>query len=260
MALFEKHINNLSILFKRLFRKYKLLHTCRMLPWIDSGVEVQIYHCAPGFKSYNFNNNSYNKSALAVTNWNTCSRKNFFSFSQGSRKKEFSGRKLVGFSMEEMFNVVSDVNSYKDFLPFCKKSIIKLHQGDRMKADLVIGFPPVVEKYTSHIRYLKPTYIMAESRDAILFDHLVTNWKFSPGLSKNPRSCVIYFYVSFEFKSIFHSQLANMFFNELVKQMESAFYTEAIRRYGKPTIPTIKLNVLNNTHTSNSSSSPSSTS
>lgn len=248
MALLEKYFNNFTVLLKRLFRKYKLLHTSRyrMLTLVDTDRDVQLYNFIAITRSQP---NSYNNLPVpAIRNdWDECINRSFFNFSPDTKSKKFMGRKLVGFSREEMFDVINDVDSYKDFLPFCKRSKILFKKNEFMKADLIIGFPPVVEKYTSHITYYRPDIIMAQSRDATLFDHLVTNWKFSPGLSKNPRTCVVYFYVSFEFKSLFHSQLANMFFNELVKQMEGAFYSEAVRRYGKPSIPPIKLKVVNDT-------------
>lgn len=79
-----------------------------------------------------------------------------------------------------------------------------------------------------------------------MFDHLTTTWKFSPGLSTELQSCVIDFHVSFSFRSAFHSQLAHVFFNELVRQMERAFFTEAEQRFGKPSIHTLKLEVKTN--------------
>ncbi|XP_020285389.1 coenzyme Q-binding protein COQ10 homolog B, mitochondrial isoform X4 [Pseudomyrmex gracilis] len=71
------------------------------------------------------------------------------------KTKEYEGRKLVGFSMEKMFYVVADVENYKNFLPFCKKSEVTLKTEDFLKANLVIGFPPINESYTSKPRIEK---------------------------------------------------------------------------------------------------------
>lgn len=146
--------------------------------------------------------------------------------------------------MEEMFDVVSDVENYRNFVPFCKRSDVTLKRDNFLCGKLEIGFPPVVESYTSNVTLVKPNLIKAECVDGKLFDFLTTSWKFSPGL-ENKKSCVIDFSVAFEFKSLIHSQLAHMFFNELVRQMESAFFDEAKRRYGRPTLTTTKLPIAN---------------
>lgn len=103
-------------------------------------------------------------------------------------------------------------------------------------ADLVIGFPPLSEKYTSSVSMEKPNLVKAECNDGRLFSYLLNHWKFSPGVKDIQQSCVIEFAVSFQFKSAIHSQLANFFFDQLVIQMERAFVDEAEERYGKPAI------------------------
>lgn len=143
-----------------------------------------------------------------------------------------------------MFEVVADVEKYENFLPFCKKSHVFFKSSTFIKANLVIGFPPLVESYTSKVSLVKPQLIKAVCTEGRLFNYLLTTWKFSPGLKNNEKTCIIDFFVSFEFKSALHSHLANIFFNELVWQMESAFYQEAKRRYGKPVVKMQSLNVL----------------
>ncbi|XP_043272242.1 coenzyme Q-binding protein COQ10 homolog B, mitochondrial [Venturia canescens] len=157
------------------------------------------------------------------------------------KTKEYEGRKLVGFSVEQMYNVVADVENYKKFVPFCKKSDILSRNEDSLRASLVIGFPPLNESYTSKVTMKRPHYVKAECTDGKLFNHLNTLWIFTPGLKNNTETSVIDFSLSFEFKSILHSHLSNLFFNEIVRQMENAFIQEARKRYGRPCIKTVRL-------------------
>ncbi|KAK1133758.1 hypothetical protein K0M31_011552 [Melipona bicolor] len=158
-----------------------------------------------------------------------------------TKTREYEGRKLVGFSMEQIYDVVADVQNYKNFVPFCKKSEIIFKSNDTLKANLVIGFPPINESYTSKVTTMRPHLVKAECTDGKLFNHLNTLWLFSPGLKNNAQTCVIDFSLSFEFKSLIHSHLSNLFFNEIVRQMENAFLDEAKRRYGRPCIKTVRL-------------------
>ena len=42
-----------------------------------------------------------------------------------------------------MFDVVSEVQHYHTFVPWCKKSKVNFCDDQSLDADLVIGFPPL---------------------------------------------------------------------------------------------------------------------
>jgi len=145
-----------------------------------------------------------------------------------------------------MYAVVSDVEKYVDFLPWCKKSDVTSRTSDHLLADLVVGFPPLVESYTSSVTLVKPRLIRAESTKGKLFNRLITEWHFAPGLKGISNSCIVHFHVSFDFRSVVTSQLAHVFFNEVVRAMTGAFYAEAKNRYGQESVPSRKIAILPN--------------
>lgn len=119
-----------------------------------------------------------------------------------------------------MYSVVVDVDKYREFVPWCIRSdIMKPVQPNMFKAHMAIGFQLLKEQYTAVVTHSKPGlvkvcfvkfyfiyydifFLMFQSvcMDGVLFNHLITEWKFLPGIEKQPRSCVLDFYVSFFFR------------------------------------------------------------
>ena len=65
----------------------------------------------------------------------------------------------IRFSMEDMYDVVSNVDKYQEFVPWCMNSDIKARKDGHFKASLEIGFPPLVERYSSTVTVVKPRLV-----------------------------------------------------------------------------------------------------
>jgi len=158
--------------------------------------------------------------------------RSFFPLPGSNLTQEYSEKKVLGYSMDQFYGLVADVDNYKYFVPWCVKSTVFEKSDIHARADLEVGFPPLSEKYTSVLTLAKPNYIKSECMDGTLFNHLTCVWRFSKGPNNSIDTCILDFYVSFEFKSVLHSRLANLFFDQVVMKMVGAFEDRAKDLYG----------------------------
>ncbi|KAG9147115.1 hypothetical protein Leryth_005352 [Lithospermum erythrorhizon] len=149
--------------------------------------------------------------------------------------KVYEEKRVLGYSPEQLFAVVSAVDMYEDFVPWCQRSTILRHFPDgSFDAELEIGFKFLVESYVSHVEMKKPNFLKTTVSQSTLFDHLINIWQFNPGAV--PGTCNLYFLVDFKFQSPLYRQIANMFFKEVVSRLVGSFDERCRLIYG-PGVP-----------------------
>ncbi|MDP2697812.1 type II toxin-antitoxin system RatA family toxin [Thalassospira sp.] len=139
-------------------------------------------------------------------------------------------RRKLPYTPEQLFDLVADIDSYSEFLPWCAASRVRKREGDVLHADLVIGFKMFREKYTSKVTLQHPNRVDVEYLQGP-FKYLNNHWVFEPA---EDGGTWLDFYVDFEFKSSILQKMIGMVFNEAVKLMVGAFETRAHQVYGEP--------------------------
>jgi len=210
--------------------------TSRLFPLLLNNITEHVCRCPGNYINNNINN-------IIINNNNT--RRQLFHVrsiftlpGSGSLTKEHSEKKIIGYTMEQMYNIVSDVDAYQQFVPFCTSSHVFQRSENHARANLEVGFQVVSEKYTSVLTLARPNLVKSECMDGTLFNHLTCVWRFSQGPPHIPNSCTLNFYISFEFKSILHSQLAAVFFEQVVMKMVDAFLNRARELHGPCSVET----------------------
>jgi len=143
-------------------------------------------------------------------------------------------RKLP-YSAQQMYDLVADVASYPQFLPWTAaariRSVTPQEDGsDIMLADLVISFKVFRERFGSRV-VLWPTErrIETEYLDGP-FKYLQSTWAFAEA----DEGCEVSFFVDFEFRNKLLQSAAGLFFYDAMQRIVRAFETRAHVLYGDP--------------------------
>jgi coenzyme Q-binding protein COQ10 len=127
-------------------------------------------------------------------------------------------RATLAYSADELFEVVADVKEYPLFVPWCSGA--RIHREDQREiiADLVIGFGPFQESFTSQVTLDRPRQVMVRAIEGPL-EHLINTWAFTPVKDGTE----VDFTIDFQFKSHLLDHVANGMFHEATTHMMSAF-------------------------------------
>ena len=144
-----------------------------------------------------------------------------------------SETKHLPYSAQQMYDLVADVGSYPEFLPWTAAARIRSteEEGDHtvMLADLVISFKVFRERFGSRVTlYPEQKKIDTEYLDGP-FKHMISKWEFED----TPDGGVdVHFFVDFEFKNRLLQGAAGMFFYEAMQRIVRAFERRAAELYG----------------------------
>ena len=143
-----------------------------------------------------------------------------------------SETKHLPYSAQQMYDLVADVGSYPEFLPWTAAARIRSTEdkGDHtvMLADLVISFKVFRERFGSRVTlWPDDMRIHTEYLDGP-FHHMESKW----GFTDVDGGCEVSFFVDFEFRNRILQGAAGMFFYEAMQRIVRAFERRAAELYG----------------------------
>ena len=139
----------------------------------------------------------------------------------------------VPYSAKQMYDLVADVASYPQFLPWTAaarvRRITPRADGAKvMEADLVISFKVFRERFGSRVtlwedaRRIETEYLNGP------FQHMKSSWQFQG----EGDGCQVHFDVDFAFRNRLLQSAAELFFYEAMKRIVRAFEDRAKVLYG----------------------------
>jgi coenzyme Q-binding protein COQ10 len=147
-----------------------------------------------------------------------------------------SETRVLPYTAQQMYDLVADVQSYPQFLPWCSAARVKstrpLGNTIVMEADLVISFKVFRERFTSRVVLMPQEFKLDTEYLDGPFKYMKSNWAFTDVEG----GCEVSFYVDFAFRNMILETLIGVVFNEAVHRMVRAFEARARDLYGDVTI------------------------
>ena len=131
------------------------------------------------------------------------------------------------YTPEQMYDMVADVKSYPQFLPWVSAMRVRSDSATETLADMIVGFKGLRETFTSRVKKSYPDTIMVDYIDGPL-KYLRNEWRFR----REEGGCAVDFSVDFAFKNRMFEMLAGQVFGQALRKMIGAFETRAAELYG----------------------------
>ena len=132
------------------------------------------------------------------------------------------------YSAEQIFDLVADVGSYPEFLPWVVATRIRTDSESEMLADMIVGFKSLREKFTSRVEKKRPNRIVVHYIDGPM-RNLDNSWIITP---IDAGSCEVDFRVDFAFRNRMFEALAGQYVDRAFRKLMGAFEARAVELYG----------------------------
>ena len=141
---------------------------------------------------------------------------------------------LIWYSAEEMFNLVTDVDKYAQFLPWCDHAKVITATPEGMQAEVGIAMGGVKQKFTT-----QNTHTIKDTGRQIAmkllngpFSNLEGSWNFTPVGDASQRACKTELHLKYGFDNAVLATLVGPVFDKIAASLVDAFVKRADQVYG----------------------------
>jgi ribosome-associated toxin RatA of RatAB toxin-antitoxin module len=135
---------------------------------------------------------------------------------------------LVPYTPGEMFELVSDIESYPRFLPWCRGARILTRDIDEVRARIEFAVGNVTKSFTTRNRHQPNKMIEMHLVDGP-FSQLDGFWRFDPLGEEGSK---IALFIEYSFSSRVLGLVVGPIFGQIANSMVDAFQQRAVQIYG----------------------------
>jgi len=138
---------------------------------------------------------------------------------------------LIWYSPEEMFRLVTDVDRYPEFLPWCDHAQVKSQTEEGMVAEIGIALAGLKQAFTTRNTHIEGRSVQMQLVDGP-FSRLSGGWTFSPVGDGSQRACKVELTLQYGFSNAALSALVGPVFDKIAGSLVDAFVKRAEQVYG----------------------------
>jgi ribosome-associated toxin RatA of RatAB toxin-antitoxin module len=142
---------------------------------------------------------------------------------------------LIWYTPEEMFRLVTDVDQYMHFLPWCNKSKVLKFSGLEMDAEVGIGMAGVSQVFVTHNTHVENHEVHMKLVQGP-FSNLEGTWTFDPVGDNSQRACKVTLALEYGFASPTLSAVVGPVFDKIAASLVDAFVKRAEEIYGSESV------------------------
>ena len=136
---------------------------------------------------------------------------------------------LIWFSAQEMFALVTDIERYPQFLPWCDQASVLDHHEHGMTARVGISIGGIRQSFTTRNAHTPGQQVQMQLVEGP-FSKLDGQWNFSP-LGQDERACKVEFTLRYDFDSATLAALVGPVFDKIAGSLVDAFVKRANQVY-----------------------------
>ena len=138
---------------------------------------------------------------------------------------------LIWYTPEEMFRLVTDVDQYVHFLPWCNHSKVLQFNDQGMDAEVGIGVAGVSQIFVTHNTHILNHEIQMKLVQGP-FSNLDGKWTFDPVGDNSQRACKVTLSLEYGFSSAALAAVVGPVFDKIAASLVDAFVKRAEQVYG----------------------------